>query len=273
MNKSFLATEMCVSRSSLYYKSKMTPKDEQLKQEILAVWELHPAYGHRRLALQLHSNKKRIRRVMKLYALEPPIKRKKKHCNFVSSTGKNIYEDWLKKLCPLQANVCWASDFTYLWFEEKWVYMATIIDIHTRELVGVAFSHFHNQELIMEALKDALKHRPAPQYLHSDQGTEYCAETYILFVQSCGITISQSPKGKPWRNGFQESFYDQFKLELGPLNIFESESQLLEGIYLQLHYYNHQRIHLSLKMPPALFAARSEKILSYTAKHLQLVST
>lgn len=65
-----------------------------------------------------------------------------------------------------------------------------------------------------------------------------------------------SAKGKPWENGFQESFYSQFKLELGPLNRFQNLGELVEAIHHQIHYYNYDRIHTALKMPPAKYAEK-----------------
>jgi putative transposase len=252
MNKAALAREMGVSRGSLYYRSTLEAKDEQLKQDIRHVLEKHPAYGHRRIALELGCNKKRILRVMKKYNITPIIRRTKKKVG-TSAPSKHSYENWLEKLCPICPNVLWASDFTYIRFQERWLYMATIIDIFTRELIGIAFSWSHDQSLVTEALHHALSHRSIPQYLHSDPGSEYLSSAYITAVESLGITVSISPKGKPWKNGYQESFYSQFKLELGPVNIFQHHGALLEAIYRQVHYYNHHRIHLALKMPPAMF--------------------
>jgi transposase InsO family protein len=265
MNKKNLAREIGVSRASLYYKSVLSPKDAQLKQQILATWEAHPAYGHRRLAIHLHCNRKRLLRVMKKFHLETPIKRKRKQPGY-SSVNDAKHSNWLQKICPLAANVCWASDFTYLWYQGKWLYMATIIDVYTRELIGLAFSNYHNQGLILDALQDALKYKPAPRYLHSDQGSEYGAEDYIAFVEALGIVVSFSAKGKPWHNGFQESFYSQFKVELGNITRFADHALLLEAVYRQIYYYNHSRIHLALQMPPVTFALMQKKKQEY---HLQ----
>lgn len=145
-------------------------------------------------------------------------------------------------------------DFTYLWFEGRFYYLATIIDVYSREIVGVAISPHHNKELILEAFKDALKRRSPPKYAHSDQGSEYQSEAYISFIEDLGCTASFASKGKPWENGFQESFYSQFKLELGQLSKFKSLGHLVEAVYKQIHYYNHNRIHSALKMAPATYA-------------------
>lgn len=251
VNKSALARDFGVARSSLYYRSKLDLKDGILKEEILSVLQDHRAYGHRRIAFHLGINKKRALRVMKKFGIKPPIRRGKKpvkpddigrkpskHCNY------------LKYICPIRPGICWASDFTYMWFGGRFYYLATVIDVFSREIVGVAFSPYHTKELVMEALQDALNKHPPPLYLHSDQGSEYNSEAYLKLAECYGIQISMSAKGKPWENAFQESFYSQFKLELGPTKYFNHLGQLMEAIYHQIHYYNHNRIHTSLKMPP-----------------------
>ena len=259
-NKTKLAKSMGISRSSLYYKSKMDIKDQIIKEQILSTLRDHPAYGHKRIALHLGFNKKRILRIMKKYGLRPSIKRgkkpyKKEDCGNLPARHFNQ----IKALCPIRTNVIWATDFTYLWFQGRFYYLATIIDVYSRQIIGVAISLCHNKELILNAFKDALIKNKPPHYLHSDQGSEYNSEAYIQFAQGLGCIISMAKKGSPWENGFQESFYSQFKLELGKLARFQHPGELIEAIYCQIHYYNTERIHTKLKMPPAMYAAKYSK--------------
>lgn len=255
VNKSALARELQVSRSSIYYVPRMELRDQQLKEQILSVLEEHPFYGYRRIALHLERNEKPVQRVMNLFKIRP-IMRKAKRPFKPEDRGQEPsgYCNYLKHLCPILEGVLWASDFTYFWFIDQFYYLATIIDVHTREILGTAFGSFHNKELVMEALKDALKKHKPPQYIHSDQGSEYSSEAYTKLAESHGIIISMSAKGKPWENGFQESFYSQFKLEVGSPRLFSSLGELMEAIYHQIHYYNHHRIHTALKMPPKKYA-------------------
>lgn len=255
VNKSALAKEFRISRASIYYQSKMRLRDEQMREQILSVLLEHPFYGHRRIAIHLGRNRKPILRVMNLFKIKPIMRKPKKPFKPEDRVKEpSGYCNYLKWLCPIQKGVFWASDFTYFWFIDQFYYLATIIDVHSREILGTAFGAFHNKELVMEALKDALKKHPPPQFIHSDQGSEYNSEVYINLAQSYGITISMSAKGKPWENGFQESFYSQFKLELGSLKLFSALGELVEAIYHQIHYYNNYRIHTALKMPPAKYA-------------------
>ena len=108
--------------------------------------------------------------------------------------------------------------------------------------------------MVKAAAIDAIKKRgQLPQYFHSDQGSEYQSEEHADYLAKLGVTISMSKKGSPWENGYQESFYSNFKLELQNTNRFETEGQLIENIYHQVYYYNNIRIKDSLKMPPTQY--------------------
>jgi transposase InsO family protein len=253
-NKKALAQKLGISRSSLYYHSKLKVRDQSLKESILTALSEHPAYGHRRLAMHLARNKKCILRVMKKFGIKP-YRRRGRRPKKPGDLGKNPLNivNWAKALCPLRRNVLWASDFTYFWFHGRWWYLATIIDVFSREIVGFSFSGRHNSELVLSALQDALYKNPAPIYIHSDQGSEYQSYAYFDLLKRHKIQSSFSAKGSPWQNGFQESFYGEFKKDLGDTSRFETMADLLDGLYLQIHYYNNLRIHTVLKMPPALF--------------------
>jgi len=251
LTKTELAKRLGVSRSSLYYQPKRPLIDEEVRRQIEAVLADHSAYGHRRIAWELKLNKKRILRVMKKFGLKPYKRRVKKPRKKGDENKRSAKcQNLIKSFCPIRPNIVWAADFTYLRYQEKFIYLATIIDLATREIVGWNISRFHNQELVLGALEQALaKHRP-PEYLHSDQGSEYDSQAYINLAKSIGIKISMSKKGSPWENAYQESFYSQFKLELGDTSRFDMLGELIEGICQLMVYYNTKRIHTSLKTTP-----------------------
>ena len=90
--------------------------------------------------------------------------------------------------------------------------------------------------------------------IHTDQGSEYTAKEYIHLMASLDIKISMSAKASPWENSYQESFYDNFKTDLGlEFERFETIGQFVEAIHKTINYYNTQRIHLSLKTSPSKF--------------------
>lgn len=260
ITKKAIAEKLGVSRSSLYYKPIRPAIDEEVKSQIESVLLSHPAYGHKRIAIVLKLGKNRVRRVMKKFGITPHIKRKIKPWTKPSDLQKppvpvvNI----TRILCPIRPQVIWASDFTYLKYQESFIYLATIIDVHTREIVGYNLSRYHTKDLVLGALIHALSSRSPPIYLHSDQGSEYDCYDYYNFLTKQGITVSMSDKSSPWQNGKQESFYGHFKQELGKLSDYKTLGELTEAISLQISYYNTQRIHTKLKMSPNEFYKQSQ---------------
>lgn len=243
-----------MSRSMMYYRHKMPDKDWWLKQQIELALRDKSSYGHKRIADHLKINKKRVLRVMKLFGIKPYRRRGKKW----KKPGKNSkeYPNLLLTEFPRYPNHIWASDFTYIQFKKRTLYLATIIDLFTREVVGFSILLCHSNNLVINALLSAVSKYPPPAILHSDQGSEYKSKDYIALVENLGIKISMSRKGSPWENGYQESFYSQFKVDLGDPNRFETLGELVWTIYKTIYEYNNNRIHRSLKMPPAEFAQR-----------------
>lgn len=261
VNKTKLAKELGIARSSIYYKRKREEIDLELKKQIEAVMVDHKDYGHKRIAMHLKMGHNRIRRVMKKYGLKPYRRRtkrffKKKDVGKPDTGIPNLVKPLLENKLLIKPNQVWCTDFTYIKFQGKFLYMATIIDLFTREIVGVNISRFHNRFLVVGALEDAVIHYGTVAIVHSDQGSEYDSVEFIEFVKIIGAKISMSAKASPWQNGHQESFFGHFKLEAGDLNRFEMLGELIEYIYQQVYYYNHKRIHSVLKMTPVEFRKR-----------------
>lgn len=253
--KTALAHKLGISRGMLYYKHTKPAEDEKLKTEIEKVLIAHPAYGHRRIALELSLNRKRVRRIMKKFHLMPKRRRK---ARFVKPDDlkkpETGYINEIEKFCPIRANVVWVGDFTHISFKDSWVYLATVMDIYTREIIGWHLSTNHAKDLIIEAFLDALdKRRAVPVYFHSDQGSEYGSDEYLKLLENQGIIISMSRKSSPWENGYQESFYSGFKLDLGQTNHYQDLGELVEAVAKTLYYYNNLRIHTRLKTAPVKF--------------------
>lgn len=254
LSKTKLSKELGISRSSLYYQPKRPAIDEEVRRQIESVMTDHPAYGHKRIALELKLNKKRIRRVMKKFGLKP-FRRKVKPPDKPADRNRPVshHLNLLIGLEITRPDSVWVTDFTYIKFQGKFLYLATVIDRFTREVIGVNISRFHNRFLVMGAVLYALETHVPPQIIHSDQGSEYDSQDFVDLVTGLAIKISMSHKGSPWENGHQESFFGHLKGEGGDLNRFETDGELLEELYRMIYYYNHQRIHTALKMPPAKF--------------------
>ena len=228
-----------------------------MKNRIEMVLRENPSYGYRRIALALRVNHKRTFRVMKENGIKPYRRRGKKFRKTKDSA--RIYPNLLQQMTfPEKTNTAWVSDFTPISFHGKVVYLATIMDIFNRKIVGWCLLNSHAVQLTLTALMNAIEKYGRPEVLHSDQGSEYKSKVYTSFAESLGIRLSMSKKASPWENGYQESFYSQFKVDLGDQNRFKTLGELAVAVYLQIYYYNNQRIHTKLKMPPALFAERQQ---------------
>jgi transposase InsO family protein len=228
-------------------------KDEQLKAQIEETWKTHPAYGHLRLAWHLKINHKRISRVMRKFGIKPPRRKVNHFCT--RSTSHHTYFNLIKKWTPTKPNELWCSDVSFIKFEGKFWYLATIEDVFTRQVLAAQVGRYHNSPLILTTMKQAIVQAgTTPKIFHTDQGTEFMAKLCTDFLESFDIQVSASDKGSPWQNGFQESLFGRFKEEFGDFGRFETVSQLIEEIYSQVHYYNNDRIHTALKMPPARYA-------------------
>jgi putative transposase len=246
------ARELGVSRSTLYYREKKPDKDWLLKCRIEEVLRIHPSYGSRRIALHLHLNRKGVKRVMNLFGIKAYRRRGLRYKR--TTNIKVIYPNLLMTTYPAHEGHIWATDFTYIPFQGRFVYMATVIDLYTRKIVGLAVYTTHAVQLVLSALMAALHNNPRPLIFHSDNGSEYNAAVFIDALMTVGTTISRSAPGCPWENGYQESFYNQFKVDLGDPSRFTTLGELVFAVYQTIYAYNHTRIHSALKMSPVQFA-------------------
>lgn len=253
--KALRARELGVSLRSLYYKPKKPDRDWALKCRIEEVLREHPSYGSRRIALHLTMNRKPVKRVMNIFGIKAYRRRGRKWRK--TKNIKVIYPNLLLTEYPSYENHIWVSDFTYLPFHDRTVYVATVEDLYTRKVVGVSVMTNHTVQLTLSAFMNAVMANPRPVIFHSDNGSEYNARVFIKAVQTVGTMISRSAPGCPWENGYQESFYSQFKVDLGDSSRFSTLGELVYEIYQTIWRYNNTRIHSILKMPPMQFALQT----------------
>lgn len=262
--KTLRARELSISRAKMYYKQKKPDKDWELKSQIENVLREHPSYGSRRLSIHLNINRKRVKRIMNLFGIKAYRRRGKRWKK--TKNIKVVYPNILMTTYPVYPNHIWTSDFTHVVFKEKIIYIATIMDIYTRKIVGLSVLTTHTVQLVLTALLGAIQNHPRPLIYHSDNGSEYNSHIYIDALQTLGVNISRSKPGCPWENGYQESFYSQFKIDLGDVNRFNSLGELIFNIYQTIYYYNNSRIHSALKMSPNQFAILSSQSYNSTNK-------
>lgn len=261
ISKRALARSLGISRSNFYYIHKRPIIDALLRDRIVKTLNEHPAYGYRRVALDLNIGKNRTHRIMMKFGIQPKIKHRR--ARYGRRKSESGVPNRTQGISPIAPNVMWNGDFTYLNFHGRMIYLATVIDRFTREVVAWQIGFHHTSQLVIDVLKDALHKRQTHPYIfHSDQGSEYTSNACIQWIIDHKILPSHSPKSKPWKNGHQESFYDKFKLEFGKASRHETIEKLTEAIGRYIHYYNTRRIHSALKMPPRVFYEREIKRLN-----------
>ena len=257
-----------LASSSFYYKS--SPKyqrrraadDEKLRQQIECILEEFPSYGYRRIEHELkrrgiRANAKRIRRVMKVFGLRPILWRR-----FIRTTDSGhalpVYPNLLKKRQISAVNQAWVSDITYIRIRSSFVYLAAILDLYSRKVVGWALSKRVDTELCLAALQMALTDRPARGCIHhSDRGVQYASTAYVAELRLHGLEISMSAKGNPYDNAFMESFYKTLKYEEVHLWNYEPYEDVIERLpFFIEEVYNRKRLHSSIGyVPPVEFEA------------------
>jgi transposase InsO family protein len=252
--KARLARELGVSRSSLYYRPKRPAWDEALRQEIVALMAENPGYGSPRVALALRINRKRASRVMRKFGLKPSRRAKTPRKPGDQGRAPLSVPNILKQLSPIVPNCIWVSDFTYVRFRSTFVYLCTVLDLFTGEVLGSNIGLRHAAAFVWISIRRAVQAAGGfPAWFHSDQGSEYAAEQVQAWLIAHGTQISMSPKQSPWWNGSQESFFGRFKVEFGDVDRFETLADLVEALYRQLSYHSNVRIKSALRMSPAQF--------------------
>jgi len=199
--KSVRAEALGIDRKNIYRVGKQVIKDLGLKEAINNVHIKHPAYGHKRLALELKVNKKRILRVMKIFGIKPP--RRKSHYYTTRSTSNHSYANLITGFAPTKPHELWCSDLSCIKFQAKFWYLATIVDVATRQVVAAQMGKYHSSELVLTTIKQAVTNtNKTPQIFHSDQGTEFMAKVCTDYLEGLGVKISASDKASPWQNGY-----------------------------------------------------------------------
>jgi putative transposase len=156
-------------------------------------------------------------------------------------------------------NRVWLSDITYLWTDEGWLYLTSLLDLCGRRIVGWGASESLDADSTCCVLRRALTvRRPAPGLIHhSDRGVQYAGHAYQRILREHGITCSMSRKGNCWDNAPMESFFATLKREIGQSR-WPTRSAAVNAIDAYIAYYNHERLHSALDYrSPAQYEMRS----------------
>ena len=274
--RTYATTMMCellsVSRSGLNAArarppSKRSLDDEQLVEQIRHRQRRHRGcYGRRRMTPEISAargrkvNHKRIGRLMREHGLQSHKRRRFRVVTTDSRHAHPVVPNVLGRDFEATApNQKWLADLTYVPTNEGWLYLALVLDLYARKLVGWAMSETMPQELTLSALDVALGWRdPAAGLVHhSDRGSQYAANDYRKKLEARGITVSMSRKGDCWDNAPMESVNGTLKVECVNDAHFETREQARQAIVEYIGYYNTERRHSALgNIAPAEFERR-----------------
>ncbi len=258
---------MGLSSSTYYYRPKVSRaerdrRDADLRDKIEYLQANYSCYGYRTLKEQLFKrygmvvNGKRIRRVMRKHNLSMQVKRR-----FIKTTDSDhehpVYPNLLKGREVTDINQVWVADITYIRILTGFVYLAVILDIFSRRVVGWALSKRINHKLTVSALRMAIQARnPATDIIHhSDRGVQYACQDYVEVLKEHQFEISMSAVGNPYDNAFAESFIKTLKKEEVYLWEYESFTDVVERIpqFIEI-VYNRKRVHSGIQyLPPVEF--------------------
>jgi transposase InsO family protein len=231
-------------------------QEQALKQQIQSIHTgSRETYGSPRIVMELRKSgarhgRNRVARLMKQEGLCGRQKRRYRVQTTDSNHNEPVAPNRLAEAPKASAlNQIWVADITYVQTQEGWLYVAAILDLYSRKIVGWAMGEHIDTALILKALFMALLHRQPPANLlfHSDRGVQYASADYRAALAKAGLLASMSRKGNCYDNATMESFWSTLKLELVYRRDFQTRAQARSEIfdYIEL-FYNRQRSHSAL---------------------------
>jgi len=210
-------------------------------------------YGWPRVWKQLLINgirvgKERVRRLMHDHGIKARGKRK-----FKATTDSNhsmpVAPNLLARdFSPAAPNTAWTSDITYIETDEGWLYLAVILDLFNREVVGWSMKPHMRQDLVVDALRMAwFRRHPAPGLImHSDRGSQYCSKAFTKAIKAYGMRASMSRRGDCWDNAPTESLWGSLKVGRLHGMRFATRRAAMDEVIDWLTFCNHRRLHSTL---------------------------
>jgi putative transposase len=249
-----------IKRSSYYAwlkrkPSKRSKNDVELVSEIKRIHkESYNTYGVRRIKAKLDSEgfycgKNKVSRLMKKHGIHSKITRKFKATTY-SNHNLNVAPNLLKQDFEVEhPRTVYVGDITYIGTNEGWLYLATVVDLFNREIVGWSMDSTMTRKLVIDAFNSALlKERPAEGFIfHSDRGVQYASYDYQDILRESGCRQSMSAKGCCYDNACAESFFSSLKKDIiyGRKFKTRAEAKLAIVEYIEL-FYNSKRLHSTL---------------------------
>lgn len=212
----------------------------------------HRTYGGTRLFQRLQKDHvqcsyQQVLEIMKVNDLIPCYNKKHKVITTDSNHKYQVFDNLLNRDFKTQTpDVVWVGDITYIRTDEGWLYLATVIDLFSRRIIGYKMSNRMTRDLVISALQKALKLRgnPGGVIFHSDRGSQYASHQYKAMLADNHIRGSMSKKGDCWDNAVAESFFATLKKEYVYQTHFKTRDQAQPGVFDYIEtWYNKERIH------------------------------
>lgn len=257
---SALCNVLEVTRSGFYAWLKRNPSSRAVDEQKLAleIAAIHKAsgetYGSPRVHAELRAkgfemSRKRVARIMSELGLKSLRKRRFK-ATTDSKHDLPVADNVLDRKFEVDApDVAWVTDITYVRTDEGWLYLAAILDLFSRRVVGFAMSERIDRALVLDALRAAVGRRVPNAGLvhHSDRGSQYASGDYQDALDDLGVTCSMSRKGNCWDNAVAESFFATLKTECVYTRRFATRAEAREAIFEFIEvFYNRRRLHSTL---------------------------
>ena len=254
-------------------------EDAMLKTRIKRIHkQSRETYGRPRMVIALQKEgydcgKDRVTRLMREAGLQGHQKKRYNPYSTDSKHGFSVAPNLLADYGPVSApDEVWVADITYMRVEEGWVYLAAVLDLYSRKIVGWSMSRRIDTALTSSALRRALKSRKAPQLHHSDRGSQYASDAYQKELKACRINPSMSRSGNPYDNATMESFFGTLKAEEVRGQTYSSRHEARAAIFSYIEaFYNTSRIHTSL--PGGDTPVRTEEIFFQEREKTTIVTT
>jgi putative transposase len=238
-------------------KSRRHLNAEALLVRIRAIYaESRGAYGWPRIWRELKQQgirvgKQRVQQLMQQHGIRARGKRRFRVTTTQSRPGLPVAENLLNRQFTVTApNQVWAGDITYIDTQEGWLYLAVVLDLFNRQVIGWALAEDLRQELVMDAFQMAWFRRglkdQAGLLFHSDRGSQYTGESFQNLLRQCRVQPSMSRKGNCWDNACSETLFGSLKVERLHGQRFATRQQAKDEVLDWLHWYNRKRLHSTL---------------------------
>ena len=215
-------------------------------------------YGVPRMFKALHHaglivNKKRVARLMRRHGMAGRFRRRTCRTTFPGPDGYQIPDLVGRQFTPGRPDVAWCQDITYIATREGWLYVASVLDVGSRRLIGYSMADHMRTELVVDALKMAVAARGGDKAVagviaHADRGSQYTSNDYIDYCQDAARQMRPSVgrTGVCWDNAVAESFWESLKRECVQGRVFATRAEARRAIFKWINWYNTTRLHSSL---------------------------